>query len=217
MKRPIRSSWPGVIMAFLGVLAGLGLNIAAKVSIVYYFALYMVVFLVLSMTMFVRVRLLRIGFNLLKNTRFCRGRLGKNTKQLVKRLNNQAVVFFTKHGLLSVLNKAITYIRDNEFTDDVIICHLYSEEDGNLQGGSEKDELLKERVSRIRTNVRILDRMYPKSRISLLIVQGKFGKEAVAKISEQLGIPRNFFFMASPTAGFDVQFQDLGGVRIITH
>jgi hypothetical protein len=44
-----------------------------------------------------------------------------------------AVVFFTKHGVLSVLNKAVTYIRDNELTDSVIIVHMYTAVQGNEQ------------------------------------------------------------------------------------
>ncbi len=120
--------------------------------------------------MFVRVRLLRILINLMKNTRLCKavpfpgclfckekclscqrmqGACGHRMKGWVKELNKQtgngealpcrcaqtrlAVVFFTKNGVLSVLNKAVTYIRDNELTDNLIIVHMYTEAAGNEQ------------------------------------------------------------------------------------
>ncbi len=124
LKRAVRSSWPGVIVAFLGVIAGLIINIVLDVTIVEYFALYFSVFLALSLVMFVRLKLLRIAINLTKNLACCRGGCGLRTKKWVKSLNKQGVIFFTNNGLLSVLNKAITYIRDNEFTDTVMIVHL---------------------------------------------------------------------------------------------
>ncbi len=130
------------------------------------------------------------------------------------------MVFFTNNGLLSVLNKAITYIRDNEFTDRVIVVHLY---EGDIQA-----EPLKSKMHRIQTNVRILDRMYPKSRISLVFARGRFGKDAVAKVSELLKVPRNFMFMGAPAAlpalappaeatPLTTNIAELGGLRLITH
>jgi amino acid transporter len=210
LRRAIKSSWPGVVIAFFGVIAGLILNIVKDVSIVEYFLIYFAVFLSLSLVMFVRVKILRVIYNLMKNTRCCKGPCGRRTKGWVKLWKKQNVVFFTNHGMLSVLNKAITYIRDNEFTDKVIIVHLYE--------GDINSEPVRKRLHRLQTNVRILDRCYPKSRISLMFAQGKFGKEAVAKISEILQIPRNFFFVASPSApGEELNIAELGGVRLITH
>ena len=217
LPRDIQSTWPGVLTAFFGVIAGLIINMIVDVSIIEYFAIYFSIFLALSMVMFVRLKLLRIILNLFRTKRICRGRCGRTMKKWVQELNNQSVVFFTKDGLLSVLNKAITYIRDNEFTDNVIIVHFCKEGEGDIDGHSEKDEILRAKLHRMRTNVRILDRMYPKSRISFLLVEGEFGKEGVEHLSEHLEIPRNFFFMATPTAGLDVNYADLGGVRLITH
>lgn len=217
LAREARSSWPGVILAFLGVVTGVILNIIKDDSIVAYFAIYFVIFLSLSMVMFVRVRVMRIAINLMKNTRCCKGSCGNRVKAYVKELNSQTVVFFTKNGVLSVLNKAVTYVRDNELTDNVIIVHLYSADEGNPMGTEPRDIVLRDKLQRIRTNVRILDRLYPKSTISLLLVQGEFNAEAVAKISAKLSIPRNFFFIASPAANFSVKLASLGGCRLITH
>jgi amino acid transporter len=220
LKRAVKSSWPGVVVAFLGVLAGLIINVVRDVSIIEYFAIYFAVFLALSLVMFVRVKILRLAFNLMKHTRLCRGACGGRMRGWVKSLNKQPVVFFTNNGLLSVLNKAITYIRDNEFTDRVIVVHLY---EGDISA-----EPLKSKMHRIQTNVRILDRMYPKSRISLVFARGRFGKEAVGKVSELLKVPRNFMFMGAPAvpvegaapveiAPLTTNIAELGGLRLITH
>ena len=211
LQREVRSSWPGVMLAFAGVVVGLFLNIFRDVSIVKYFLIYFAVFLALSVVMFVRVKILRIAFNLMKKTCCCRGPCGIRVKGWVRALKKQPVVFFTNNGLLSVLNKAVIYIRDNEFTDRVVIVHMYQ---GNLH-----EEPARSHAHRLRTNVRILDRMYPKSRINLVFAQGEFGPDSVERISELLQIPRNFFFLSSPTGISSMRFniQELGGVRLITH
>ncbi len=94
---------------------------------------------------------------------------------------------------------------------------MYSESEGDPTGSQPRDVLLRQKLHRIRTNCRILDRMYPKSSISLLLVQGDFNADAVAKLSERLQIARNYFFIASPAANFSVKLAELGGCRLVTH
>ncbi len=224
LKRAVKSSWPGVVVALLGVVAGLIINVVIDVSFLEYFGIYFSIFLALALIMFVRVKILRLAFNLMKNTRLCRGSCGGRMRGWVKALNKQSVVFFTNNGLLSVLNKAVMYIRDNEFTDTVVIVHLY---EGDIHA-----EPLKSKMHRIQTNVRILDRMYPKSRISLVFARGRFGKDSVARISELLKVPRNFMFIGAPAAlpmqadmadgevplpPITTNIAELGGLRLITH
>ncbi len=91
----------------------------------------------------------------------------------------------------------------------------------NRYDGDLSSSVVREKIHRIQTNVRILDRMYPKCRISVFFAKGKFGPDAVGKISELLKIPRNFMFISSPGGGGGfaggVNIAELGGCRVITH
>lgn len=64
------------------------------------------------------------------------------------------MIFFTRRGKLSVLNKAILYIKDNEITDKIKIVHCY-----------EKKEDIPPKLA---GNVKIMDRCYPKCRVDLV-------------------------------------------------
>ena len=64
------------------------------------------------------------------------------------------MVFFTRRGKLSVLNKGILYIKDNEVTDKIKIVHCYNSPD--------------EIPAKLAENVKIMDRCYPKTRIDLV-------------------------------------------------
>lgn len=66
-------------------------------------------------------------------------------------------------------------------------------------------------------DVFFLDRLYPKIRIDLVLVQGVFNPASVKYISEQLNIPPNFMFLSAPGNKFPYNLSDLGGVRLITH
>jgi amino acid transporter len=111
--------------------------------------------------------------------------------------------FFTKNGDLSVLNKAVLYIRDNEDCSKLRIIHVFEHE------------------SRIPPflahNVQMLNEQYPKLRFDLVLVKGRFTPAMVAYISVKLGIGRNHLFITSPQPGFALRLEDLGGVRLITH
>eukprot|EP00003_Mantamonas_plastica_P024734 TRINITY_DN4674_c0_g1_i3.p1 TRINITY_DN4674_c0_g1~~TRINITY_DN4674_c0_g1_i3.p1 ORF type:complete len:143 (+),score=38.05 TRINITY_DN4674_c0_g1_i3:33-461(+) len=125
-----------------------------------------------------------------------------SVRKSIKKINEQKVLFFTKTDDLSVLNKAILYVRENELTDSMYIAHVYKEES--------------KIPSMLREHVRMLDHCYPKIRIDLVLVQGKFNPDTVQAISKQLSIDTNFMFISCPDSqSFKHDFSALGGVRVI--
>jgi len=64
------------------------------------------------------------------------------------------MLFFTRTDDPSVLNKAILYVRENELTHCLKICHVYENEN--------------EIPSMLEPNVNFLDKQYPKMCIDLV-------------------------------------------------
>eukprot|EP01126_Amoeba_proteus_P064976 TRINITY_DN9161_c0_g2_i3.p2 TRINITY_DN9161_c0_g2~~TRINITY_DN9161_c0_g2_i3.p2 ORF type:complete len:114 (-),score=15.92 TRINITY_DN9161_c0_g2_i3:212-553(-) len=113
------------------------------------------------------------------------------------------MAFFTRRGKLSVLNKALLYIKENEITDKIKIIHCY-----------ERQEDIPPKLV---DNVKILDRCYPKARIDLLMVRGKFSPAMVDHLSQVHSLPKNFMFITCPDDRFPNNIAEFGGVRLITH
>jgi len=66
-------------------------------------------------------------------------------------------------------------------------------------------------------NVALLDAMYPKLRIDVLVVRGSyFCPGVVGLLGRHLGIAPNMMFLAMPDERFPHQFAAMGGVRVIT-
>ena len=103
---------------------------------------------------------------------------------------SQPVIFFVDSGSLSSLNKAILYCRANEETQHVRLVHVYDTQE--------------QFPPALLHNVAVLDEQYPRNKVDLLLIQGHFGPELVAHLSEQLGLPRNRMFMECPKTGQSV-------------
>jgi hypothetical protein len=63
--------------------------------------------------------------------------------------------------------------------------------------------------------LKIIDRIYPELRIDLILVKGRFGPELIERLSQRLGVPKNYMFIGTPRDRFPHNFADLGGVRLI--
>lgn len=64
--------------------------------------------------------------------------------------------------------------------------------------------------------MKLIDVLYPKIKISLLIVEGAFGPGLVEWLSIELGVPINAMFISCPDKEFAMKIQELRGMRIIT-
>lgn len=122
------------------------------------------------------------------------------TKEM-RRLNQQAFVFFTKGDDIATLNKVIIYVKENEITQKLKIVTVL-----------QKEQHLNETFVR---DFEALDRAYPDIKIEYIQEQGEFGPEIINKLSREWNIPHNFMFIGSPGDHFPHRLEDLGGVRLI--
>jgi amino acid transporter len=65
--------------------------------------------------------------------------------------------------------------------------------------------------------LKMLDRMYPKMRLDLILVEGAFTPQTIEYLSKQLSIPTNFMFISCPGDRFPYNLNEMGGIRLITH
>lgn len=121
--------------------------------------------------------------------------------KILKQLDSQAFVYFTKGDHISVLNKVIQYVLENEITRKIKIVTVLQEEQ-KLNPDFERD-------------LEALDRAYPDIKIEYIQVYGSFGPDLIEHFSKEWNIPRNFMFIGSPGNKFPHRLSDLGGVRLI--
>jgi len=203
LPRDIRTFWGFAVIAAVSVFSALIGNIIYDVSVLVYFSIYFAVTLLVVGTMMFRIRLLRILYQTIAQVPFFKTCLEDSLRSNIKDIRDTEMVFFTRRGKLSVLNKAVQYINDNEITDKIKIIHCF-----------DKDEAIPPKLA---SNVKILGRCYPKTRIDLLLVRGKFSPGMVEYLSTKHSIPKNFMFLTCPDDQFPNNISDFGGVRLITH
>lgn len=119
----------------------------------------------------------------------------------LRKLNGQELVYFTKADDISVLNKVMIYVQENEITKKLKIVTILGEED--------------KVASDFFNDLNVLDRAYPDIKIEYLRLHGTFGPEIIVKLSHEWDIPINFMFIISPSDKFSHRVSDLGGVRLI--
>jgi len=201
LPREVRASWAAAVIGLIGVVAGLVGNIMFNVTYLEYFALYFSITVAIVMLMFVRIRLLKILLYFLSKNPFFKRHLGHWIRSQIKQIYGQQMIFFSKNDDISVLNKAVLYARDNELTNWLKIVHVYRDSP----------------PPQLASDVKTLDRIYPKTRIDLILVKGEFHPDLVHMVSETLGVPKNFMFISSPGDRFPHDLSEFGGIRLITH
>ena len=149
LRRTIYASWPHVVLGFLLVFAGLIGEIALNLAHINYFLLYFGITFFVVMLMFSRNRVLKFLIYFGGPIRW-----QQMLNRQYKSIEDRPMLFFTRTDDPSVLNKAILYVRDNELTNFLKICHVYESED---------------RIPpMLADNVKFLDRQYPKMCIDLV-------------------------------------------------
>ena len=118
----------------------------------------------------------------------------------VKQCQTVPFVFFAKHDDLHMMNKAVLYIQTNEQTNKIIIVHCT---DSRM-------------TKQLQEHVKLLDLLYPKVKISLLIVNSAFNVSTVEWLSQALEVPLNAMFISCPDENFSMKVSHLRGMRIIT-
>jgi len=121
----------------------------------------------------------------------------------VKSFQDTPFIFFMKHDDLHMANKAVLYIQKNEQTNKIIFVHCTT----NSTGKSTKT---------LQEHVKLLDLLYPRVKISLLVVNSIFDATTVEWLSRALEIPSNAMFISCPDENFSMKQSQLRGIRIIT-
>lgn len=119
----------------------------------------------------------------------------------MRKLNRQVFVYFTKGDNISILNKVIIYVQENEITRNLKIVTVLKEEQ-HVSASFMRD-------------FETLDRAYPDIKIEYIQINGTFGPELIDKLCSEWNIPKNFMFISSPSNKFSHRISDLGGVRLI--
>ena len=122
-------------------------------------------------------------------------------KKAIRTISAQEFVYFTKGDDISILNKVMIYVQENEITKKLKIVTVLKEEQDI------SPDFLRD--------FEVLDRAYPEIKIEFIQVKGTFGPELVNQLSREWRIPHNFMFISSPGDRFSHRIDDLGGVRLI--
>lgn len=205
LPRPERASIVAVVVAMLAVVSALYGNILMHsdyliVFLKYFIPSVFIIFLLLSRNVILKYLLVFVnGFfsSLKRAAAVSRFHLNKSLRQL----NEQEFVYFTKGDDVSVLNKVMIYVQENEITKKLKIVTV-------LEKGKHVPE-------KFMTDLEVLDRAYPDIKIEFEKVDGTFGPEIIESLSKEWDIPINFMFISSPSDRFSHRVSDLGGVRLI--
>ena len=127
----------------------------------------------------------------------------KSIADTVKNFQDIPFVFFVKHDDLHMANKAVLYIRKNEQTNKIIFVHC--------NGTSTETS-----TSNLQDHVKLLDLLYPRIKISLLVVNSNFNATTVEWLSRSIEVPINAMFISCPDENFSIKKSQLRGIRIIT-
>ncbi len=119
----------------------------------------------------------------------------------IKRLSSQEFIYFTKGDDISVLNKVMIYVQENEITKKLKIVTVLKEHETISESFLHDFE--------------VLDRAYPEIKIEFIQLRGVFGPELIQQLCKEWNIPTNFMFISSPGDKFSHRLADLGGVRLI--
>lgn len=205
LPRPVKTSWPALLVAIIAVLVGFGGNLVMNPAYTWIFIDYFVPALLVVTIMLKRILLLKICLFFIRRVsvtvRDLMGIWARGIREHIEAINAQQFVFFTRGDSVSNLNEALLYVRRNEDTSRVKIVIVVEDE--------------KEIPKRLPKDIAFLDEVYPEIDLEFVVEKGVFSPQVIDKLSRQWNIPKNFMFIGSPGDHFLYGLADLGGVRLI--
>ncbi|KAJ0408368.1 hypothetical protein P43SY_003094 [Pythium insidiosum] len=219
LPRSVVAPWWSCILGVGMVITTFMGNLLGDPTVLTYFSLYFLSVLSIVTIMFERTFILRICLycaqrlcpSRRKQPRYSEdetnalrtgARGGKTIARFIQEINAPAVFFFCKTPNLSVINKAILYVRTNEQTNTLFIVHCHEKGTPVPQGFEE--------------TVALFDHIYLKIKMNFLSVEGQFGPAMVEWIARKYQQPKNLMFIKQPNHDFAHTVASLGGVRVIT-
>jgi len=224
IPRDIHAPWAAVVIGFLLVVVAIFANLLGDPNVLMYFALYFIVVMLAMFVMFERVTILRCTLLLLKKMAPSRygkaaavglaadssevehtgARGGRTIARTIVSIRDAPIVFFCKVPDLTIINKAIIYVRRNEQTHTLRIVHVFAEEEADAPV-----------LQAFREMAALFDSMYPKIRVDFVAVHGEFGPAVIEWLSRTMKVPRNMMFITQPDL-LSAERVSTAGVRVIT-
>ncbi|MEO8028175.1 MAG: APC family permease [Bryobacteraceae bacterium] len=205
LPRESRASWAAVGIGLLAVLASLAGNLTLNPEYVRVFVTYFAIAISIVAVMLLRVEIIEVALLLVRGLVEAVGgpsaHLNATLLGWIAKIHSRHVVYFTRGDDLEALNRAALYVLGNELTNNMKVVHCYERE--------------QDIAPRLAENLGIIDRIYPKLKIDLILVKGKFGPQLIEKLSRRLAVPKNYMFISTPGDRFPHNIAELGGVRLI--
>ncbi len=205
LPRPVRASWPAVVVAITAVLIGLIGNAARNPLYLQMFMYYFVPAMTVVGIMLYRIPLLKLCLGAVQATSAALikplRRSANAVRAKIDEINSQQVVFFTRGDNVSNLNNAMQYVMENEDTNRIKVVTVVPDE--SVVPPKLEDDL------------KFLDEAYPQIDIEYVKLIGKFGPELISELSEKWDVPTNLMFIGSPGGKLKFGLAELGGVRLI--
>lgn len=205
LRRDFRAGWAGVVIGLIAVLVGLAGNLTLNPEYVRVFAIYFAVAVSIVTVMLLRVEILKAGLLVIRGLVRAIGGISDSINQRILRriteIHASQIVYFTRGDDLAALNRATLYVLGNELTNNMKVIHCF-----------EREEDIPPQLAE---HLRVIDVIYPKIKIDLLLVKGKFGPQLIEKLSQRLDVPKNQMFISTPGDRFPHNIAELGGVRLI--
>lgn len=210
LPRPEKATWSSVLFAIAAVFIALIGNIVmspiegvpSNLSVFLEYFIPAIIFIVMMLNRTILLKfLLTVIHSVFDPVRHFVLKTDKNILSIIKQINEQEFVFFTRGDNIATLNKVMLYVTKNEHTHKIKIVLVLPE------GQAVREDLPKE--------IDFLDREYPEIKVEFVVVDGVFSPELVRELSEKWNIPINFMFIGSPTDKFPYKIEEFGGVRLI--
>ena len=227
MPRDVHAPWVTCFFGLTMVVLALIGNLLGNPKVLSYFMIYLVVVVGVMFIMLERVRLLRGVLAVLKSVlpsphgkpRADTGtepinsvdapphtgaRGGRTITEAIMAIKDVPVVFFSKKPDMTILNKAVLYVRTNEqCTHHLIIMHVYEDEEAAPE------------LAQFREMTALFDHIYPKLKMDFVAVKGAFDPAMIEWIASTLHIPTNMMFIKQPT-NYESHRVSTKGIRVIT-
>uniref|UniRef100_K3XAH6 Amino acid permease/ SLC12A domain-containing protein n=1 Tax=Globisporangium ultimum (strain ATCC 200006 / CBS 805.95 / DAOM BR144) TaxID=431595 RepID=K3XAH6_GLOUD len=247
IPRDVFAPWWTCIMGFLLVFVGILAILLGDPKILMYFAIYLIVVGFVMAVMMARVEILRVALVVMKRFFPSRStsesadstadgasssplpltagltyhrtgaRGGRTITKAIMNIKVAPIIYFCKHADMTIINKAILYVRKNELTHNLRIVHVFDDElnvdDGGESGG--RASVHAAALLEFQNIVALFDTIYPKLKIDFISVKGAFEPAVVQWISKSMDVPINMMFIAQPGDKAVHQVATLG-VRVIT-
>lgn len=206
LPRPERAPLIGVAAAIIAIGAAIYGNVQLHPEYLFVFLQYFIPAVILLFILLERKELL-LYLLIVVNRRFKHRRnMGifsrARIRHALKELIGQEFVYFTKGDNISIMNKVLSYVNENEITRKLKVVTVLSEHSKPVS-----DKFISE--------MEVLDRAYPDLSLDYIQIQGRFGPELIQQLSKEWNIPVNFMFISTPSDRFSHHVSELGGVRVI--